>query len=229
MPAKKTPKSRTTDINALATTALAALKKVAGDIPVDDVSPEDMAAAHVGNRVPDEAMTIAATLLEADPKRFPAYDAKTIRSALAYEQAMKPLGTQVTLLGQQITRTAYKRKGDAATQTLSLYQSLKGLARLSKSEPTRTQQRALQKLLTNTRKPRSTTVTQAEAKKAVKGVKQTKVAAHKASLAAAATADAAQAAELAGLAAPTEAPAPAAAPIEAPPVTTAPVAVTTGH
>ncbi len=228
---KPTKKSKSSDLFTLANDALVALKHIASGIPLEDVSPEDAMSARSGNSVPDEAMTIAISVLEANPKRFPDFDPKAIRSAVQYEQAMSPLGTQVTLLGQQITKNVQKQRGDAATQTLALYQMLKGLSRMSLSEATRSQQREMGKLFTKAHRPRATSVTKKEAKVAVQSVKATKVAAAKAAIAAAANADAAEAADAAGIAAPVSptVSAPAAATTATPVVTTGPATVVASH
>jgi hypothetical protein len=225
-------KSKSLDLVTTANDAAVALKHVVSGIPLIDVSPEQAAASRSGNLVPDEAMTIAIAILEANPKRFPDFDPKAIRSAIQYEQAITPLATQVTSLGQQLTKNAQKQRGDAATQTLNLYQTIKGLNRQTVNESTRAQQRQIGKLLTTHKKRRATTVTQAEAKVAVKSVKATKVAADKAAIAAAATAAAAEAADAAGIT-----PTPALAPVTttpavavvSAPVTTTPAVVVPSH
>jgi hypothetical protein len=225
---KKVRKPSTSDIKTVASEAIAAVQKATNTIPIDHVTPQAALADRVAYRVPDEAMTIAANVLEANPKRFPDYDPKVIRSALAYEQAVVPLGVLLASLAQTVHRSVVKRKGDAATQTLGLYSSLKGISKTSSDDPILDQQRSLQKLLTTTKKSRATSVTVGEADAAVKQVKKTKVAAAKAAAAASAMADANEAAEAAGTATSAQT-TPPASPAASPTVATAPAVVIPGH
>jgi hypothetical protein len=221
------PRPTPDDFETLAAEALAALQAIGKTIPLDDVSAQDALASRAANRCPTPAIAIAATVVEQTPARFTDFSAEAMRSAIAYEQAMAPLAVQMNLLSQRITRTLQKRRGDAATQTLVLYQSLKVLARLSPAEPTRTQEREIASLLIKNRKPRATTVTKKEVKASATGLRKVKRARAKAAQAAVTNQAAAEAAKEAGIAAsPTTPPAPqAGASVPFNPPTTTPVAV----
>jgi len=201
MSKKTTLHTSSKNLVVVAKTAREELLKLASTLPLDDVSPEESQAARAGNRCPAEAMQIATTVLKTHPDRFPTYDPAIIQSGIAYAQAMEPLGHQVVALGHQILRSVHKRRGDAATQTLSLYQTMKRQNRLSKTDPTRTAVRDMGKLLTVRRKDRLTSVTVEDLKRETKRLKAQKIAENKAAQAAAAASEATQAANAAALAA----------------------------
>jgi hypothetical protein len=171
----KTKKSTKSDVTTQATDALASLKQLTASLPIDDaIPPNQMAATKVSNRVPLEAMTIAAGILNDDPKRFPQFDGADAQAAIDYEQQMVPVGQAALVLSKRIARSVLKRRSNMAHQTLALYQVMKGTSRLSTNEETRTQVQQLKKLFTLNPKSRDTDVTQVETKKLVKTAKSTK-------------------------------------------------------
>jgi hypothetical protein len=231
----KTDKSVAT----VAANALANLESVTSTLPIDDAIPANMVdLTKVANRVPVEAMTIASTILNNDPKSFPQFDGAEVKASIEYEQTMMPVADAAQLLANRIVKSVRKRKSGAAQQTLALYQVVKGTSRLSTNEETRTQVKQLSNLLTTRRKSRETEVTQNETQVMVKTRKSAKkqaVAQQKAAeasteaaiAAAQATLDAAVAAGTVPAATGAATPVAVAAPAVAPGTT--PVAGTSGH
>lgn len=167
--AKKSSKS---DVSTQAADALAAIKQVTASLTIDDaIPPNQMAATKVSNRVPLEAMTIAAGILKDDPKRFPQFDGADAQAAIDYEQQMVPVGRAALVLSKRIAKSVLKRRSNMAHQTLALYQVMKGTSRLDTNEETRTQVQELKKLFTLNPKSRDTSVTQEHTKQLVKGAK----------------------------------------------------------
>jgi hypothetical protein len=248
----KTKKTTKSDVKTQATDAVASLKQLTTSLPIDDAIPSNqVASTRVTGRVPLEAMTIAAAILQNDPKQFPQFDGTEARAAIDYENAMVPVGQAALVLSKRITKSVLKRRSNMAHQTLALYQVLKGTSRLATNEEIRTQVQQLKKLFTLNPKSRDTNVTQAETKQLVKGARSAK----KQSVAQAKAADAnteatiataqatLEAAVAAGTvsqfvaavtapsspAAPGAAPAPSAATVSAAPATAAAGAITPGH
>jgi hypothetical protein len=234
MPAKKTkspnattptatptpsPTATPLDLTSAAAHVATLLDQISNALPFDDPSAKDAQAAIVANRVPPAAITIAAKILEANPQRFPDLDPTVTRSALAYDQALSPLVLQLAQLQQRTAKTVLHRRGQGATQTLALYQILKGLSRVSMNKATLVQQKQLEKLIRTSHKVRATTVTKKELKVAKSGMTASKKSKSKAAAAAAANAEAQQAAatEAVVLAATGGATAQAATPPQAPP------------
>ncbi len=220
------------DLATLAREASAGLKQIAASIPFYDPSAKDLTAARVATRVPVAALGIAATILEQDPARYPDFDAETTRGASDYVQAMTPLSQELSELQQRLARSIFNRHGQGATETLALYQTLKGLSRVSKGKDTLAQQKALSKAMVKTsKKKRATQVTGKELKAAAKSIKASKKAAAKNQQVAVASAEAQAASAAAQLAGgqPGAASTPAATPVTSTPAAApvAPVAPTT--
>jgi hypothetical protein len=255
MTASKSKTKTTTkksDISTQAADALASLKQVTANLTIDDaIPPNQLAATKVSNRVPLAALTIAAGILQNDPKQFPQFDGADAQAAIDYEQQMVPVGQAALVLSKRIAKSVLKRRSNMAHQTLALYQVMKGTSRLSTDEGTRTQVQQLKKLFTLNPRSRATDVTQAETKKLVKTAKS----ARKQAVAQAKAADANNAATIATaqatleaavaagtvsqfVAAVTAPPAPAAPPaapaasvatVSAAPTTAAPATITPSH
>jgi hypothetical protein len=101
---------------------------------------------------------------------------------------------QFAQLQQRTAKTVLHRRRQGATQTLALYQMLKGLSRVSMNKATLVQQKQLEKLIKTNHKVRATSVTKKELEVAKTGMKATKKAKSKAAAAATANAEAQQAA-----------------------------------
>jgi hypothetical protein len=202
--------------------ASALLSQIEASLPFDDPSAKDVKAATAANRVPTEAMAIAARVLEASPERFPDLEPAVARSAVEYEQSLGPIVQQLAQLQQRTSKTILNRRGQGAAQTLALYQVLKGLSRVSKSKATLVQQKQMEKLLKTSRKARATSVTKKELKVAAKKMKASKKAGVSAAKAAQANATAqvaaAEASAMSGSDAASASSAPA-APVNPPPAT----------
>jgi hypothetical protein len=232
-------------VGAQAASALTALRVIATNLPLDDsLTPTALKHARATNRVPLDVMVIASNILQADQARFGDFDANEARAAVEYEQAMLPVAREARALADSIDRSVMKRRSAAATQSLALYATLKGVARIPANEKTRSHVKEMRALLTTNKKKRATSVTQAETKGLAKVARSAKVAALKSAAAKVAVedatiaaAEAATAAAAHGSALPSApssvatkapAPTPATATTPATPVETAP-AVTATH
>jgi hypothetical protein len=210
----------TSDVTTQASTAVASLKQLTAGLPIDDAIPTNqLTATRVTHRVPLEAMTIAASILEDNPQHFPQFNATDAKGAIAYEQAMVPVAQAAQVLANRITKSVLKRRTGMAQQTLALYQVMKGTSRLDASEETRTQVKQLGKLFTTKHKSRETEVSQKEAGAMVKTRKSAKKQAVAQAKADAASNEAAIAAAQAALDAAVAA---GTVPAAAPPATTTP-------
>jgi hypothetical protein len=190
---------KTHSIQNQASDAVATIQQVAKTLPLDNVSPTEAKAAQTASRVPVAVMNIALGILTENPDRFREFDAEAIRSAIDYEQAMAPLATAVSTLARRILRNIRKRRGTAANQSLALYQTLKGLSRLTANDPLETEIGEMEKLLTTTPKGTSTRLTKKEAAANNRKAKKAKVAAAKRAEASAADDAAKEAEKAAGI------------------------------
>jgi hypothetical protein len=165
----------TNDVATEAADAVAQIKQIISALPIDDaIPPDQVTGTRVTNRVPLEAMIIAARVLAENPGQFPHFDAADAQAAIAYEQAMQPVLEAATVLTTRLGKSLLKRRAAMAQQTLALYQVMKGASRLAANEETRTQVKQLSKLFTTKRKSRATDVTQKETKIMVKTRKSAK-------------------------------------------------------
>jgi hypothetical protein len=199
-----------------ASEAADAIQKIADALPLENVSPDPV--AQIGTRVSIEVMTIAASILTRNPDRFPGFDGEALKQSIVYEQAMAPLAAVVTDFGERILRNVRKRRSSGSTQTLALYQILKGHVRLKADDPLATELRKMEKLLTTYRRRRATSVTQQEMAAEKKTRRKAKIAAAKEAAMADLKAQADAAKRDAGIA-PTPDPTPVVAAPAAPPVT----------
>ncbi len=232
------------DVVAAAAKAMSLLQQLSALIPFDDPTAKELQAAHGTSRVPDDALTIASSILSANASRFPDLDPEITKTALTYDQALGPVALVLQQLQQRTAKTVTNRRAQGVAQTLALYQMLKGLSRVSLNTATLVQQKQLEGLLKTRRKVRATSVTQAELQTAKQGMAATKKANVKAAGVATASAEAEKAAAMQaavlgttnganGSAATSPSTASTAAP-SAPtggttPAATAPAAPTTGH
>jgi hypothetical protein len=161
-----------TDLNTQASSALATLKELASQLPIDDALPPQAArSAKALNRVPLEVLSIAASVLAEAPSQYPQFDATEAQAAVTFEQAMGPVAQAAQNLSDSLQKTVLKRRSAMATQALALYASLKANARLPQNEQSRTQVKAIGKLLTTSHKSRATSVTQRETAQYAKATK----------------------------------------------------------
>ncbi len=190
------PTPAPSDVASAATKVMSLLQELSALIPFDDPTAQELQAARGSTRVPDEALSIAASILAANGPRFPDLDLATIKAALAYDQSLGPVALELEQLQQRTAKTVTNRRAKGVTQTLVLYQMLKGLSRVSLNQATLVQQKQLAKLLKTSHKVRATSVTEAELQTAKQGMKATKKANVKAADAASANAEAQQAAAM---------------------------------
>jgi hypothetical protein len=161
--------SSVADVATAAANATAVLIDLATRLPIDDtLAPFELHHARVRSRIPLRALEIAADVLGDDPGRFPDFDADDARSAVTYARSMLPVAAQARALAASIERSVMKKRTRAGDQSLALYATLKGLARIEAHEKTRAQVRDLAAVLTTNRKSRETTVTGEEAEKLVR-------------------------------------------------------------
>lgn len=190
------------DLATLSASFLARLRALASTLPLDDsLTPAELQHARMAKRIPLQALVIAAGVLEAEPARFPDFDAADARAAVDYEQTMAPIADEMRVLAASIDRSVMKRRSAAAKQSLALYATMKGVARLPANEKTRSQVKEMADLLTTNRKKRDTSVTLAETEQLKKVARSAKVARVKRAQASSAAAEAATAAAIAATAA----------------------------
>ncbi len=164
--------TKPTDLTAQASSAVASLKELASQLPIDDALPPQAAKAARGmNRVPIDVLSIAANVLAHDPSQYPQFDATEAQAAVAFEQAMTPVVQAAQSLSDRLRKTILKRRSAMATQALALYAAMKANARLPKNEQSRTQVKTMAKLLTTNHTSRATSVTQKETAQYVKTAK----------------------------------------------------------
>jgi hypothetical protein len=180
--------TKTSDLAKLGSDAVATLKQLTSELPIDDaLTPKELAAAKVSNRVPLEAIAVASSVLNEAPEQFPQFDAVGTQTAVEYETTMAPVAQAARVLAERIEKSILKSRSGVANQTLALYAVMKGTARLPASEVTRTQVKQLAALLTTRHKSRNVEVTQDEALKLTRVLKsQKKVALAQAKVASAA-------------------------------------------
>lgn len=180
-----TPATSPSDSTTMAQAASASLQQIAASLTFYDPTAKDLIAARAANRVPIPALIAAANILEENPERYADFDASTVRTAADYAGAMAPVAAQMQELQQRLSKSIFNLHGQGATETLALYQTIKGLARLPTGKGALTQQKALAKLMVKSaKKTRATSVTQKELKGAAKNMKLAKVSSAKAKQAA---------------------------------------------
>jgi hypothetical protein len=188
-------------------TALATIHALGASLPLDEGAGNDPKTLGGKLRVPPHAIELAAAYLEQHPDRFHEFDAKSMRGALEFEQSLLPLATGLGQLAKRIVRTVRRRRADAATQTLALYQALKGLVRLTAQDAAQVSLDELEAAISTSRRRRATTVTQKEVNATKTTLRKAKIAAVKAAEAKAAADAATRAARDAGIEASPSAPA----------------------
>jgi hypothetical protein len=157
------------NFGALAKAAIADLKGLATELPLDDaITKQAFAQLRVNNRVPLGVLSIAAQILNEAPALFPQFDAVEAQAALDYVTAMGPVATAASALATRLRRSVFKRRANAANQALALYAVLKGTARLPANVPMLDQVKEMGQLLTTHRKSRKTSVTKKETGQMVK-------------------------------------------------------------
>ena len=114
-----------------ATKALAQLSEVSGALDPDtDIQPNALKAAYSLMRVPLAAIDIAVKIMQSNPGRFSDFDVAGASDAAAYERAMSQVSTQARKLADDVDISIQKRRRPAVEQTLALYASMKGVARV---------------------------------------------------------------------------------------------------
>jgi hypothetical protein len=172
----KHPKNLSVDTQA--SDAADAIHKIADALPLENGS-ADPKVVRTNSRVSLELMALASNILTRYPERFPGFDGEALQEAIVYQKAMAPLASVVGDLGERILKNVRQRRGAGSTQTLALYQMLKGHVRLSANDPLETELQKMEKLLTTNRKRRATTVTQKEVAEDKKTRRKVKIAAAK--------------------------------------------------
>ncbi len=137
----------------IATKAVGSLKKLEESLQLDPAMlPHEAQRSNGFRTVPAKAIAIAANIVGEHPDRFSDFDVAEMNGAVELELAMAPLVTQARALASHVEKTVLKQRAQAAENTLVLYATMKGLARLQANEPVREQVRELKALLKRRRK-----------------------------------------------------------------------------
>lgn len=139
--------------NDIATKAVGTLKKLEESLNLDPAMlPHEAQRSNGFRTVPAKAIAIAANIVKEHPGRFSDFNVVEMNGAVELELAMAPLITQARALASHVEKTVLKQRAQAAENTLVLYATMKGLARLQANEPVREQVRELKALLKRRRK-----------------------------------------------------------------------------
>jgi hypothetical protein len=148
MSIKPISNKRTIALTALVQKTVDALQKHEAAFGLDyELLPHERKAATVTRTVPVEAIAIAGDIVAAAPERFVDFDAEHTRSAVDFEKSLDPLLVQLRSFYEHVDAAMLKRHAPVAQDTLSLYATMKALARLRSNAVVRERAQDLGKAL----------------------------------------------------------------------------------
>ena len=130
------------------------------------IPPTEKSQTKVTNKVSLTALGLAASIASSDPARFPEY--QSLPDAAAFVETMARLADRANELATHVGKAILKQRYPASILVLSLYQVVKGLARVADNEVMRENVPKLAKELAPKRKKPAQTAEQAALKAAAK-------------------------------------------------------------